>query len=75
MGHRLESGNMPEKCEHCEADIKEHSLKWLTTKAGTPNRPVEDGTEWGVHRLWVFDKLSGTVCKKCWDEGKRFKKD
>jgi hypothetical protein len=63
-----------EKCEHCDARIREHSVLWTITSPGYPGRPVEeDGPDWGVLRLWNGSALAGVICNNCWVEGKRFK--
>lgn len=66
---------MAEKCDHCGRDVKNHSLLWSTTKDGYPNRPVEDGPEWGPYLLLTGknEEISSVVCKACWGEGKKFK--
>lgn len=77
---------MADKCEHCGIEAKEHTIPWLTTRPDDLGRPVEDGPEWGVYRLWDFgpgmeskwqevthETLIGVVCRGCWDKGLRFK--
>jgi hypothetical protein len=40
---------MPEKCEHCGREPREHTFSWLTSRPGDTGRPDEDGPKWGIY--------------------------
>lgn len=68
---------MADKCEHCGVEIKEHSYLWRTSKASAPDKPVEDGPEWGSVKLIGLlpgggEQILGIMCVVCGGQGKKF---